>query len=247
MRIVATVLGNNVAAYASSGSVVVGLHAVSRPASSGGTGVSINTLAAATAGTTTTFQDPTADMMTERITSTFALPADGFYALGFVTDATVQTAALLQVYAELQVLTPMGSDGATGATGAGPTGSTGPTGPEGGPLGPTGPTGVEPQATYLGTTGATDGTETINFDNGSVQRLILNAATAITLSATATVGTYLLLLVQGTTGCTGTWTTTVEWPGGAGPTLSTANGSVDIITLAKANGSWWGMYNLDFK
>jgi hypothetical protein len=137
---------------------------------------------------------------------------------------------------------PTGSTGSTGSTGT--TGSTGPTGSTGS-TGTTGPTGPEVQATYLGTTGATDGTETINFDNGSVQKLILNAATAITLSSSDSVGSYLLLLKQGTTGCTASWSTTVKWPSSIDPELSTALNSVDMITLAKVDGDWYGVYNLN--
>jgi hypothetical protein len=153
-----------------------------------------------------------------------------------------------------------GSNGATGPTGAlgsnGATGATGPTGASGsngatgvtGPTGATGATGAEPQATYANTT-SPGSTETINFDNGTVQRLVLDANTAITLSATATVGTFLLAIVQPASGGPRipTWSTGIEWPGGTAPTLSTAADAVDIITLAKFNSVWWGVYNLDFK
>jgi hypothetical protein len=73
------------------------------------------------------------------------------------------------------------------------------------------------------------------------------ANTAITLSATPTVGSYLLLLFKGATGAAATWTTTVEWPGGSAPILTEAWNSVDMVALALAGGSWWGVYNLDMK
>lgn len=136
-------------------------------------------------------------------------------------------------------------------TGGGPamgfTGITGPTGSTG-IAGTTGATGSEPQATFLATTGATGGaSETIDFDNGTIQKLVLMSNTAITLSATAAVGSFLLMLKQGTTGCTGAFGTTVNWPGGTEPTLSTSLDAIDIVTLAKADGAWYGMFNLDFK
>jgi hypothetical protein len=42
------------------------------------------------------------------------------------------------------------------------------------------------------------------------------------------------------------WTTAVNWPGGTAPVFSGATGAVDLVTLAKINSEWWGVYNLNF-
>ena len=41
-------------------------------------------------------------------------------------------------------------------------------------------------------------------------------------------------------------TSTVKWRGGAAPTISTAAGAQDIITLVYINGAWYGDAALAF-
>jgi hypothetical protein len=177
------------------------------------------------------------------------------YAKSDVSGSTINISTVIGGYQNLSyvqtTLNVIGSNGVTGPSGptgpSGSNGSTGATGPSGpsGNTGVTGPTGTE---TYLNTT-TPGSTETINFDNGSIQRLVLDADTAITLSTSATAASYLLIVVQPASGVARvpTWVSTIEWAGGTAPTFSTANNSIDIVTLCRANSTWFGMFNLDFK
>lgn len=85
------------------GTLIYGLYPVTRPATSGGAGLNILSLGTVVASSTATFTNPAADSMASVTSSTFALPADGYYVLGFITNATVAVSSLFWCYAELQV------------------------------------------------------------------------------------------------------------------------------------------------
>ena len=85
------------------GTFVIGLHPVTRPATSGGTGVCIYTIGAAVAGSTVTSTDPPADSLNNLAGADFALPADGFYVLGVVTNGTMATNSHCHISASLQI------------------------------------------------------------------------------------------------------------------------------------------------
>jgi hypothetical protein len=109
-------------------------------------------------------------------------------------------------------------------------------------------TGLPPGETYTNTAASGAGAVTIDFSTSVLQRLVLTGNCALTLTAAALPETCILMLVQDGTGTRiPTWTTTVKWAGGTAPTLSTAINSVDIITFARINSVWYGMFNLDFK
>ena len=68
---------------------VIALHPVTKPATSGAAGLVIHTVGAAVAGTTVTATAPAADSMARFVSAEFAVPAAGFYCIGFVTNAAV--------------------------------------------------------------------------------------------------------------------------------------------------------------
>jgi hypothetical protein len=82
---------------------VFGLHPVTRPATSGGAGLCIYTIGAAVAGSTVTATTPAADSSAAFTGADFALPADGQYVLGVVTNGTTATSAHVHLSAALQL------------------------------------------------------------------------------------------------------------------------------------------------
>jgi hypothetical protein len=90
---------------------------------------------------------------------------------------------------------------------------------------------------------------TINFNNGQKQRITLTAAPC-TLSFTAPtvgVGNFLLKIIQDGGGSkTITWPATVKWPNGTAPTLSTAAGAVDIVSLYYDGTNYYSVASLNF-
>lgn len=100
LRIRATVAVNDVAP---TGNFTFGLHPVTRPATSGGAGLAIYTIGAAVAGSTIQIATPAADSLNNIVGADFALPAAGFYVLGFVSTATVAASSHLHISAALQM------------------------------------------------------------------------------------------------------------------------------------------------
>lgn len=108
--------------------------------------------------------------------------------------------------------------------------------------------GLPPGETYTNTAASGAGAVTIDFSTAALQRLVLTGNCALTLTAATLPQTCILMLVQDGTGTRiPTWSTTIKWAGGTAPTLSTAINSVDILTFARINSVWYGMFNLDFK
>jgi hypothetical protein len=100
LRVKATVNCNDVAP---GHNFVLGLHPVTRPATSGGAGLAIYTIGAAVAGSTVTATTPAADSSAAFTSADFALPADGQYVLGAVTNGTTATSAHVHLSAALQL------------------------------------------------------------------------------------------------------------------------------------------------
>ena len=98
--------------------------------------------------------------------------------------------------------------------------------------------------------GSTGGSVTLNWDNSNIQTLTLtDNITTLTKSNPIDGAVYTLFLTQGGTGGkTVSWGTDVEWPGGTPPTLSTAAGSVDAVSLIYIAGvtGYFGNANLNF-
>lgn len=85
---------------------VVGLHPVTRPNPSGAAGVLLYTIGAAVASSTVTYTTPAADGpgTPQQASADFALPANGLYAIGFVTSVgTIAVSAHVHISAQLQM------------------------------------------------------------------------------------------------------------------------------------------------
>lgn len=96
--------------------------------------------------------------------------------------------------------------------------------------------------------GSTGGTVTVDFDNGNVQTLSLTSSIAtLTKSNPISGGVYTFQITQAGSGSyTIAWGADVKWPGGTPPTLSTAVGAVDYVTLVYTGTNYYGNANLNF-
>jgi len=95
----------------------------------------------------------------------------------------------------------------------------------------------------LGNSGAS---KTVDWANGQNQRIALTAACELTFSNPVAGMTAKLKVVQGGTGSyTITWPT-IKWAGGAAPTLTTAVGGIDIVSLYYDGTSYHGVASLGF-
>jgi hypothetical protein len=100
LRVRAVIACNDVAP---GGNFTIGLHPITRPATSGGAGLCIYTIGAAVSGSGVLKATPAADSLNSLVGADFALPADGFYVLAVVTTATVATSAHVHISAALQL------------------------------------------------------------------------------------------------------------------------------------------------
>lgn len=95
----------------------------------------------------------------------------------------------------------------------------------------------------LSTVGAAGATETLNLANGNVFDVTLDENVEFTFSgATASVACSFTLIARqdGSGGSTITWPSSVDWEGGAAPTISTAASRVDVFSfLTVDNGTTW--------
>jgi hypothetical protein len=90
------------------------------------------------------------------------------------------------------------------------------------------------------------GTLAVSFASGNIVNLTLNSSTTVTLAGHV-VGTYIFQITQGGAGSnTVTWPVSVKWSGGTAPTLTTAVGKTDIITLYHDGTSFFGTYSLNY-
>lgn len=101
LRVRFNIACNDVAPF--TGTFVCGLHPVTRPATSGGAGLCIYTIGTAVSGSTVTGTNLAADSNNPLAGADFALPADGFYILAFVTNGTMATSSHCHISASLQI------------------------------------------------------------------------------------------------------------------------------------------------
>ena len=105
-------------------------------------------------------------------------------------------------------------------------------------------------ASITNAVGSTGGSVTLDWNNSNIQTLTLTSnITTLTKSNPIDGAVYTLFLTQGASGgYTVAWGADVEWAGGTGPTLSTAAGSVDAVSLVYIAGvtGYYGNANLNF-
>lgn len=95
------------------------------------------------------------------------------------------------------------------------------------------------------------GSIALNYANGALKTLTLTGNVTITAinNPPAAGGTLSLQITQDGTGSrTITWPSAVKWPSGTAPTLSTAAGAIDVVSLITFDGgtTWRGSYGLAY-
>lgn len=104
----------------------------------------------------------------------------------------------------------------------------------------------------LGSSGETDNgnsgtSKNISFAASDAQKLTLTGSCTLTYSNAVAGKAYALRLVQGGAGSfTVTWPAGTKWPGGAAPTLSTAVGAIDLISIYYDGSSYYSSASLTF-
>ena len=94
--------------------------------------------------------------------------------------------------------------------------------------------------------GSVTGTATVNWDSSNNQTLTLIGSTTLTFSNPVSGANYMLQITQGGVGSyTITWPT-IYWMNASPPTLSTAVGKIDIISLFYDGTKYLGTYALNF-
>lgn len=102
LRVCGSVFANDVAPF--TGTFTFGLHPITRPGTSGGTGVVIYTIGTVVSGSNGgVLTNVAADSSNTACGSDFTIPADGYYGLVVVTSATMATSAHTHITAELQM------------------------------------------------------------------------------------------------------------------------------------------------
>lgn len=87
----------------------------------------------------------------------------------------------------------------------------------------------------------------INLQTGSSQKITLTGNATIVLGNPQTGGSYVLRLVQDATGTrTVTWPSSVKWPSGVAPTLTTTANKIDLINLYYDGTSYYGSFSLNY-
>lgn len=100
------------------------------------------------------------------------------------------------------------------------------------------------QAIY--SNGNSGSTPTIAWDNGNLQSITVNAGATFSFTAPTHPGRFTIIITQDGTGHTYTLPT-IKWPGGLAPTLSTAAGAIDIISIIWTTGTtYYGIGNTAF-
>lgn len=90
---------------------------------------------------------------------------------------------------------------------------------------------------------------TINFDVSPIKYMQITTNSSIVLSGGVNGQAYRLRLTQGATGGWAiTWDAgvTIRWAGGSPPTITTAAGYSDWITLVKSNTTWYGSVSQNY-
>lgn len=90
-------------------------------------------------------------------------------------------------------------------------------------------------------------TQTLSLTNGTVQTVTLTGNCTFTMP-TATAGkSFILIVVQDATGSRTATFTSVKWPSGTAPTITTtASTGRDILTFVSDGTNWYGTYAQNF-
>lgn len=92
-------------------------------------------------------------------------------------------------------------------------------------------------------------TQTIDFVNGSIQKMNLGSATGdvtVTLSNPVQGAVYKIFLIQGATPRDVIWPASVKWPQAQKPILSIGNSDIDIVELYYDGTNYYGDWDLKY-
>jgi hypothetical protein len=92
---------------------------------------------------------------------------------------------------------------------------------------------------------STTGAVTVNCESGNTFMCDMTGNVTFTFSnppASGTAYTMTIEVIQDSTARTVTWPSSVDWPSGTAPTLSTTSGAVDVFVFTTRNGgtTWYG-------
>jgi hypothetical protein len=80
---------------------------------------------------------------------------------------------------------------------------------------------------------------TLSLTDGTVENLTLTAGTTITMPTAAAGKSFIVYLKTGAGGYSVTWTT-VKWPAGTAPTVTTTASRMDIYSFFSDGTNWYG-------
>ena len=82
-------------------------------------------------------------------------------------------------------------------------------------------------------------TKTLSLTNGTVQTVTMTGNCTFTMPTASAGQSFILIVSSGAGGFTGVFTS-VKWPGGASPTLTTTASRWDILTFVSDGTFWYG-------
>ncbi|PJZ24394.1 hypothetical protein CH352_14460 [Leptospira hartskeerlii] len=96
--------------------------------------------------------------------------------------------------------------------------------------------------------GNSGASKTINFGVGYAHRLILDSANCVlSFSGPKSGKVYSIFLIQDTTGGrTVTWPSSVVWPGGVAPILSSGPNKADLMIFYYSGSKYYGSYSQNY-
>ncbi len=83
---------------------------------------------------------------------------------------------------------------------------------------------------------------TLDWTNGTAQKVTLTGSVTFTLSNPVTGTAYVIRIATGAGSFTATWPMTVLWPGGTAPTITATASKVDLINLYWDGTSYYGSF-----
>jgi hypothetical protein len=92
------------------------------------------------------------------------------------------------------------------------------------------------KASAVGNSGTSS---TLSLSSASVQTVTLNGNCTFTMP-TATAGATLTVILSQGGSNTATFTS-VKWPGGTAPTITTVAGKIDVLTFVSDGTNWYGV------
>lgn len=101
---------------------------------------------------------------------------------------------------------------------------------------------VQDKSSSLGSTGSS---LTLSLASASVQRATISANCTFTMPTAVAGASLTLILTQGGTGFTASFTS-VKWPGGSAPTVTATSGKVDVLRFVSDGTHWYGSIHQDY-